>query len=476
MIVAERVTDAARGFIQRVRISTSAWLYPVGAAILLIALPFVFRLDGHAHAEWLQFFGRFHPVLLHLPIGLIVLLPVLEIAGAKRPALREAADLVLRAALALAMPTLALGYMLAYGAGDTGTTVTRHMWGANVLCIGLILCVFVRPAWAAGRQRLAYPTLLTVTLLTLTWTSHQGGSITHGSGYLTHYMPSGLRPIFGADSAESVSPDSFYARHIHPVLDAKCVSCHGASMVKGNLRLDTYDHLMRGGQDGAVVMPGKPENSMLLARVTLPSGDKHFMPAEGRTPLTSDEINWIRAWIRAGATPTAISVPGVRVIEDHPEPPPQPVGDYSQLLPEIRAMQNGVGAKLVPVSANPSDGLILRTADVASSFGDAQLAAFQKFAPYIVEAELARTAITDGGFDTLQKFTHLRALHLEGTSITGIGLAKLNALTQLTYINLSGTKVNAQSVTALKAMPHLRHVYLFNTAAQSDESSAKDLQ
>jgi uncharacterized membrane protein len=476
VIVAERVTGAARGFIQRIRVVPSSRLYGSGAAILLIVLPFVFRLDGRAHADWLQFLGRFHPVLLHLPIGLIVLLPVLEIAGEKRPALREAGALVLRAALALALPTLALGYMLAYGAGDTGATVTRHMWGGIALCICLMICLLVRDAWAAGHQRLAYPVMLSATLLALIWTSHQGGSITHGSDYLTHYMPAGLRPIFGAGSAENVSPDSFYARHIHAVLDAKCVSCHGASMVKGNLRLDTYDHLMRGGQDGAVVMPGKPENSMLLARVTLPSSDKHFMPAEGRTPLTSDEINWIRAWIRAGASTTATSVPGVNIAADSSEPPPQPVGDYSALLPEIRNMQQGVGAKLVPVSAKASDGLILRTADVASSFGEAQLAAFQKFAPYIVEAELARTAITDASFDTLRTFTHLRALHLEGTSITGSGLEKLSALSQLTYINLSGTKVTAQSVTALKAMPHLRHIYLFNTAAQPDESSARNPQ
>ena len=78
----------------------------------------------------------------------------------------------------------------------------------------------------------------------------------------------------------------------------------------------------------------------------------------------------------------------------------------------------------MPVSAKPSDGLILYTVDAASSFGDAQLAQFQKFAPYIVEAELGRTAVTDASFDTLKQFTHLRALHLEETQITGDGLAK----------------------------------------------------
>ena len=110
--------------------------------------------------------------------------------------------------------------------------------------------------------------------------------------------------------------------------------------------------------------------------------------------------------------------------------------------------------------------MILFTVDAAGSFGDAQLAQFQKFAPYIVEAELGRTAVTDASFDTLKQFTHLRALHLEETHITGDGLAKLTSLSQLTYLNLSGTQVTEESVRPLSSMKNLRHIYLYNTPAQ----------
>jgi uncharacterized membrane protein len=449
------------------------WISVLCGSALLVALPFVFRLDGKAHGDWLQFLGRFHPTLLHLPIGLIALVPVLEIAGAKRPALREAAAFVLRAALVLALPTFALGYMLAYGAGDTGTTATRHMWGAVALCIGLMLCILVRPAWVAREQGFVYPVLLSASLLALLWTGHQGGSITHGGDYLTHYMPQPLRVLIPASGLQGVGADSFFALHIHPVLDAKCVSCHGSGSAKAGLRLDSYDDLMRGGKDGAVIMAGKPEASLLVTRVTLKPGDPHFMPAEGRTPLTSDEVSWIRAWIRAGASVTATNVPGVNIASERAEPPPQPVGDYSSLVPEIQQMQHGLGAKLVPLSAKASDGLILRTVDVSSSFGDAQLAQFEKFAPYIVEAELGRTAVTDACFESLQKFTHLRALHLEGTGITGSNLGKLRNLTQLIYLNLSGTKVTSETVAPVRKMSNLRHLYLFNTAAEADETTAR---
>src|SRR5579864_109386 len=99
-------------------------------------------------------------------------------------------------------------------------------------------------------------------------------------------------------------------------------------------------------------------------------------------------------------------------------------------------MQGSEAAKLVAVSATPSDGLILETHNVASNFDDAQLARLQRFAPFIVEAELGRTAVSDACFDTVSKFANLRALHLEGTAITGRNLAKLASLSQLTYLNL----------------------------------------
>jgi hypothetical protein len=190
------------------------------------------------------------------------------------------------------------------------------------------------------------------------------------------------------------------------------------------------------------------------------------MPAEGRTPLTAEEIAAVRAWIISGASPTGNSIPGIATPADSADLPLKPVGDYSDLMREIRQMQSSEGAKLVAVSAKPSDGLILRTTDVASTFNDAQLERFQRFAPFIVEAELGRTAVSDACFDTLSKFVNLRALHLEGTAVTGRGLAKLSSLSQLTYLNLSGTKVTSDTLVPLKNLPSLRHIYLFETPAE----------
>jgi mono/diheme cytochrome c family protein len=455
-----------------IRANRKAWIGMGILSVALLLLPEILKLDGKPHAEWLQFVGRFHPLAVHLPIGLIVLLPVLEIAGGFRPALREAAGFVLVFASVACIGTLILGYLLAYGSGDTGSIVSRHMWGGIALAVGLLLCLLARTAWSAGLGGYVYPTLLGCVMLALVWTAHQGGSLTHGAGYLTRYMPAPLKRFasLGTVNAAVPYPDSFYGKHIHPILDSNCVACHGAGKTGGGLRLDSYEALMKGGKDGPVVVQGKADASLLIQRVTLPPGDPHAMPAEGRTPLKPAEIAWIIAWIRAGASQSDRQVAGVAIPEEHQDSPPEPVGDYSTWTNEIDQMRHSQGAKLLPVSAKPSDGLILNTVDVAPAFGDAQLAQFAKYAPYIVEADLARTAITDASFDVLARFIHLRSLHLEGTAVTGNGLAKLTALSHLNYLNLSETKVTKNSLSPLGSMASLRHLYVFNTPAEPSSS------
>ena len=443
----------------------------LSAALLL--LPLLVKLDGKPHADWQQLLGRFHPLVVHLPIGLLVLVPALEIAGIWRPALREAVAFVLSLAFITSLGSLTLGYLLAYGSGEAGSIVTRHMWGGIALAICIGLCMLVRPSWSSRTSPFAYPLLLTCTLLTLAWTAHQGGSITHGSNYLTQYMPASLKRLTlgNATRVQASNPTSFYTKHIHPIFDANCVSCHGESKTSGGLRLDSYDQLMRGGKDGAAIVPGNPDQSLLLNRVTLPASHKNFMPAEGKPPLRAEEIAWIRAWIQQGASPNDTSVAGISIREPHSDAPLIPVGDYSALEPAIQQMEKSQGAKLMHVSGKPSDGLVLYTVDAASSFGDAQLEQFQNFAPYIVEAELGRTAVTNASFDTLAKFSHLRALHLEGTRVTGDGLAKLASLSQLTYLNLSSTQVTQTAVAPLASMENLHHLYVYDTPAKPTPDS-----
>ena len=446
--------------------------------VLLLLLPVLFTPDGKTHADWQMMLGRLHPLAVHLPIGILLMVPVLEITGRSRAALREAAGFLLGVAVVCSLGGVVLGMLLAHGGGFTRAAVSAHMWGGVWVAVAALLCWLVRPLWVSGRMAYAYPAMLAGTVLLLAWTSHQGGSLTYGKGYLTEYLPMPFQRWFTTITPKPLVEGSVFAQSIYPVLDANCVTCHGASKSEGGLRLDAYEYLMEGGNGGAVIEPGKPETSLLLQRITLPVTDKKFMPAEGKPPLKAEEIEAIRAWILAGASPSMAPAGGANAGVRKQTAPLPPVGDYSGLMGKIPEVEKALGIRIAPVSLHPGDGLILRTIDAGAKFNDAGLAQLAPFAPYIVDAELGRTGVTDACFTTLAKFTHLRELHLEGTAVTGSGVQQLSGLAELSYVNLTETKVTpaaAAQIGAMKAgMKSLEHVYLYNTPAQPAGKQTSD--
>src|SRR5262245_57369119 len=91
-----------------------------------------------------------------------------------------------------------------------------------------------------------------------------------------------------------------FVRDVAPILEQRCVSCHGPKKQKGKLRLDRKEHLFKGDEADWRVQPGKPDDSELLRRVKLPTGDEDVMPNEG--PRLSDaQIATLQKWIAAGA-------------------------------------------------------------------------------------------------------------------------------------------------------------------------------
>ena len=94
---------------------------------------------------------------------------------------------------------------------------------------------------------------------------------------------------------------SLWMTMVQPLLDVQCVKCHGPIQQKGGLELDTPETVMKGGDDGAVIVPGDPAKSPLFTYLA-PDADPHMPP---KKQLTDAEREAIRAWIAAlPANPT----------------------------------------------------------------------------------------------------------------------------------------------------------------------------
>src|SRR3954453_2811371 len=73
-----------------------------------------------------------------------------------------------------------------------------------------------------------------------------------------------------------------FAREVQPILERACVQCHGPEKQKGKLRLDSGEALQKGGENGAPITPGKPDESDFYHRVTLDPAHEDVMPPKGK--------------------------------------------------------------------------------------------------------------------------------------------------------------------------------------------------
>jgi WD40 repeat protein len=119
----------------------------------------------------------------------------------------------------------------------------------------------------------------------------------------------------------AAAPPSF-AKDVKPFLARYCLECHNAAMSKGDLDLETFKRLMQGGKDGAVVVPGKLDESRL---VLMPEHkQKPFMPPSKAKQPSAGEVAVLRAWVAGGAkddsTMVRIVLPAIKLLKASPAP------------------------------------------------------------------------------------------------------------------------------------------------------------
>jgi uncharacterized membrane protein len=270
--------------------------------------------------DFLYLLGRFHVVVLHVPIGIGLLLIAVHVAASReRYRHLESAVAFLWGALAVtAIGTMALGYFHNLETTFEGQTVTMHMVGGTVLAAVATFGWFLRVRQQGTYARLRHALMLALALL-LVVAGHSGGTLTHGSTYLVEYAPQPIRALAGLEPRRPPVADPAmadpYLDVVRPVLRNRCSGCHGTDRTENDLSLWTYDSTLRGGESGRAILPGNAAMSDLIRRVTLAPDHDSFMPQEGKPPLSEDEIRVIEWWIDAGA-PTETTVAAVGIPAD----------------------------------------------------------------------------------------------------------------------------------------------------------------
>lgn len=268
-----------------------------------------------------------------------------------------------------------------------------------------------------------------------------------------------------------------FTKDVVPVLQSRCIECHGPDKQKGKLRLDTKADLLKGGKNGEVVKAGDAAGSEIVKRTLLPKDNDDHMPPKGE-PLTGAQIETLKAWVNEGAkwpdgvviqvavaAPTVAAPPAVvSAMPARPSvPAPELPKDFKPAAAEATAIatlsKNGIETRLV-AQDGPWHTVNLRL--LGNAVTDQSIAPLKDIKS-LVEVRLGTTKITDNGLAVLKSLPYLEVLGLELTGITDAGVAQLKGLTNLTYLNLYGTAVTDAALEHLKGMKHLRSLYLWQT-------------
>ena len=435
------------------------------------------------------FTGRLHPVLVHLPIGFLIIAGILEILNrAGQSDVLDGGIFVVLALSAVAAVFAAVsGNLLSLTGGYNPEHMNWHKWSGIIVAVGSVAATLLK---YYSRQsspvviKQIYIGMLAVTVMAVFPAGHFGGTLTHGAGYLTEYLPSPVRALLG-ESAQPTDPGSgianidsavIFTRFVQPTLQQRCVECHGESKSRAQLRLDTPAGILQGGESGAVIQSAQPDESELVHRITLPLQQKGVMPPKEHPPLTIEQIELIRWWIQTGADfemkvadadqenrPSSIQTVLTRLL------PPESDSDsrsipFEVTEPDTAAISQARAAGISVEYISQSEPFLqVNFQSTGDTLTGEHFESLLPLSEQIIWMDCSGKYLTGVAVSAIAEFSHLMNFHLELTNISDDGLTYLSNLSHLTYLNLYGTSITNQGLTFLSELQNLENLYLWQT-------------
>lgn len=435
-----------------------------------------------------QLLGRLHPLIVHLPIGFILLGLLLKWFDRKRLEHQKVIPLVFFWGGISAVVACITGYLQYLGEGYAFETVKWHLWSG----IATALFSFLMYAKLKGMKAVDFlaktPALVLpiLFLILISFTGHQGGNITHGENYLIEPLPNSIKSALGIETFEAkeiaLTDDNWeeallYEDVIKPILNNNCVSCHNPKKKKGELLLHSEDGILKGGENGEVLITNNAKESDLFARMILPMENDDHMPPEGKTQPSKEEIKLVGAWIDAGY-PFEGSINEIGLEKDLFRsffPKNQDNGHPDIDIPEaskdsiLTIEKTGIHVDRISKSSNFLSVSCINKHD----FTDADFETLLPIKMQIAKLDLGGTKITDAIFEQLAQLPNLTILKLDNTTISGENIALLSSLEYLKTLNLTSTNFGALQLQKLADFKSLQKVYVFQT--KLDASGPKTL-
>jgi len=456
----------------------------------------------------LEFIGHLHPVIVHLPIG-ILLLGVLMMVYEHY----SKVDLQLPISFAFLVGSISAvmaciaGWILSNSGEYDALLVQKHQWtGISTAVIGLLV-YFLKQ----------YRKLLAVILTLLVFiTGHYGGTLTHGENYLFKSNENSNKSQVdtikveakkitqtisnGADSL-TIETHNVYKEEIAPLLKLRCYNCHSAIKQKNGLRLDGEMFIKKGGKSGKIFVAGNTFKSPLYTSLVLPIDDEKHMPPKGKHQLSQNEILIIENWIKSGASfediidtisnkEVANNITAANKIADKNILVDPKLKNAKAEITETKKKDiennNIKGFENISNLPNPAplspaiiegfkqENIILTNIAEGSNFvmanfvnvvpfNNAILQALKNINEQLVVLKLTNLPINDNDIKIVADLKNIKKLNVENTLITDNGMEYIKQLSKLEQLNLYGTNVSDEGLMELASLKNLSVLYLWKT-------------
>lgn len=427
----------------------------------------------------IEFIGRFHPVLVHLPIGVLLVAALFQwlSRNEKYQSLSSAVSIALFWGMISAILSCISGYLLSNSGDYDLDLISNHQWfGIAVANISIL-------AYGLNRRNKDSIWVTGLMVLLIIITGHLGGSITHGSDYLLKAFSSDGGDVTAKRvPIPDISKAQAYNDVIRPILTAKCYKCHGADKQKGKLRLDMPDLILKGGKGGAVIVGGNADESEMIKRILLAKDNDDHMPPLEQPQLTKSELELLHWWVSSGAdfnkkvnalVQTDKIKPVLFALQSEEVKEELKISDVP--VESVEIAEQGTFKKIqergIALTAVAQNSNYLSANFVAvEALTEKDLQLLDPIRKQLIWLKLGDSNLNDKMLESISDLSSLTRLSLERTLITDQGIGQLKNLNNLQYLNLIGTKVSAKGLEQLKGLKELRQIFLFQTLIQPSEA------
>ncbi|MCL6261524.1 chitobiase/beta-hexosaminidase C-terminal domain-containing protein [Aquiflexum sp. TKW24L] len=424
-----------------------------------LILILVIGQDNIQLPAFLEVVGRMHPLLLHFPIVMLFLAALLfwfpDSLGVNS---KVAMKWLLLSALFFTGITVLAGLFLSVEDGYVKEDFENHQWtGLLVFWIGTLWYLF----WVKDKLAIAKGFSVVVLALVLA-TGHFGASLTHGEDFLFEPLQSQI-DIPQASFEEALA----YDHVIKPILQQKCISCHKAGKVKGELRMDEVQYILKGGEMGPAVDMEDLENSQILVHILIPLEEEFHMPPKGKPQLTDTELALIQNWILDSAH------------FDKKLTAYNSDSEFFALAKEKFASQDSKSYPFEAASAKTIAGLNNDYRKVMAKYPDSPglrvtffgknqfdpstIDDLKKVKEQVVELSFQNMPLKDEDLKQLSNFPNLEVLNLNFTGIEGNTLGELKNLQNLTNLSLSGNPLSEAAFESLEDFSQLKNLFVWTS-------------